>query len=299
MDQTDTLDQNAAAIAGEYMGGVAWPTVVLGPVLGIAYIATVLMTLAGTLSLWLAVPLVALLTYLSYTVLHEAVHGSIAGNEHSLRWLNDALGYLAAWITMIPLTAHRHEHLAHHRHTNEPSNDPDFHIASMHRSPLAPVHAVCRAWVSQFRYYGQHRWRSAAPRQNLCLCVELGTALLPRLGVLAAGYWLEALTLFVVAWLIGAMTLIYLFAYLVHKPHAQAGRYSDTSTIMLPSPLHPLLTWCWMYQNYHSIHHLFPRVPFYRYATVYEGIAGVMAARGAPIYRISAPGLVPPGPGLP
>ena len=200
---------------------------------------------------------------------------------------------------MIPLTAHRHEHLAHHRHTNDPSKDPDFHIASMHRSLLAPAHAVLRAWVSQFSYYKQHRWRSAPLRQNLCLCVEVGAALLPRLGVLAAGYWLEALTLFVVAWLIGAMALIYLFAYLVHKPHEQVGRYSDTSTIIFPPPLRALLTWCWMYQNYHSIHHLFPRVPFYRYATVYEGIAGVMAARGAPIYRISAPGLVPPGPGLP
>jgi beta-carotene hydroxylase len=82
--------------------------------------------------------------------------------------------------------------------------------------------------------------------------------------------------------------VLYLFAYIVHRPHAQAGRYVDTSTILLPAPQ---LSWLWMFQNYHSIHHLFPRVPFYKYERLYTEIEDIMAAKGAPVYRMTARGL--------
>ncbi len=214
MSKTDVLDQQAIASARQYMGVVAWPTIVLGLVLGASYFATVIMALTGDLSLWLAVPMVAVLTYLNYTILHESVHGSISGNRQSLRWLNKAMGYMAAWILMIPLTAHRYEHIAHHRHTNDEATDPDFHIGQMRGSLPAAV------------------------------------------------------------------------------------RYVDTSIILLPRVLHTPLTWLWMFQNYHSIHHLFPRMPFYKYATLYEEIEDVMMAKGAPIYRVTVRGLEPSSPTL-
>ena len=87
------------------------------------------------------------------------------------------------------------------------------------------------------------------------------------------------------------IVLLYLFAYIVHRPHEQVGRYKDTSTILLPGPLGTLLTWLWMFQNYHSIHHLFPRVPFYQYARLYREIEEIMVAREAPVYRITTRGL--------
>jgi len=298
VSKTDLLDRKAVASARQYMGMVAWPTIILGLMLGASYIATVVMALTGLLSLWLAVPLVAALTYFSYTILHESVHGSITGNDRSLRWLNKALGYMAAWIVMIPLTAHRHEHTAHHRHANDEAGDPDFHVGNMRSSFLAPVHAALRAWVSQFSYYGKNRWTDAPPRQNLYLCLEVTAALLPRLAVLLAGYWVEGLALFVGGWLIGAIVLLYLFAYVVHRPHEQVGRYLDTSTILTPGPLGTLLTWLWLFQNYHSIHHLFPRVPFYHYAKLYKEIEEIMAAKGAPVYRATVFGLEPLSPEL-
>jgi beta-carotene hydroxylase len=263
----------------------------LALVVGVTYIATVAMALTGALSLWLAVPLVALLTYVSYTVLHESTHGSIAGNRRSLRWVNEGLGYMAAWILMIPLTAHRYEHKAHHRHTNDEERDPDFHVGQMGNSPVAAARAAVRASIAQFSFYSKTRWPTAPSKQKLVLCLEVAAALVPRVMVLAAGYWVEGLALFVLAWLIGAVTLLYLFAYIVHRPHQQIGRYVDTSTILLPGPLHTPLTWLWLFQNYHSIHHLFPRMPFYRYATVYEKIKDIMTAKGSPVYRITVRGL--------
>ena len=291
MSKTDALDQQAIARARQYMGVVAWPTIVLGLVLGASYFATVIMALTGDLSLWLAVPVVAVLTYLNYTILHESVHGSISGNRRSLRWINKAMGYMAAWILMIPLTAHRHEHIAHHRHTNDAATDPDFHIVQMRGSLAAALRATVRASINQFSYYSKNRWAVAPAKQNVILCLEVAAALIPRLAVFAAGYWAEGLALFVLGWLMGATVLLYLFAYLVHQPHDRTGRYVDTSTILLPRPLRTPFTWLWMFQNYHSIHHLFPRVPFYQYATLFDEIEDVMTAKGAPIYGVSIRGL--------
>lgn len=291
MSEAHRLDQEAVASASQHMSLVAWPTVVLGVVLALAYMAAVATTLSGLLPLWLAVPLVAMIIYLSYTVLHESVHGSITGNHGSLRWLNKTLGYMAAWITMIPFTAHRYEHIAHHRYANDEERDPDFHAGKMCDSLLAPISAVLRAWSSQFSFYAKYRWSKAPAKERAQLGFEVAIALAPRLAVFVAGYWTEGLALFVVAWFIGAMVLLYLFAYIVHRPHDRVGRYSDTSTILLPRPIRRVLTWLWMYQNYHSIHHLFPRVPFYRYPVVYREIEDVLEARRAPVYRVSARGL--------
>jgi beta-carotene hydroxylase len=231
------------------MAKVAWPTVILGSFVGVAYIATVAMALTGLLPLWLAVPIVAVLTYASYTVAHESVHGSISGNHGSLRWLNKALGYMAAWILMIPLTAHRHEHMAHHRHANDPVHDPDFPVAKMQNSLPAAARAAVEITVGQFSHYFKHRWKKAPVKQNLAMCLEVAAAIIPRLAVVVSGYWVEGLVLFVLAWLVGVVVLLYLFAYIVHRPHERMGRYADTSTILLPGVLGTLLTWLWLFQG--------------------------------------------------
>jgi fatty acid desaturase len=291
MDTKDKLDLAALNAAKRHMGKVAWPTVVLGVVLAAAYLATPVLVVMKLMPLAAAVPLVALLTYASYTVLHEAAHGSISGSNTSLRWLNEAMGYIAAWILMIPLSAHRHEHLAHHRHTNQPDADPDYMVADMARSPFHAIRAAVSVYTGQYRYYLEHRWSKAPRSQNLYLCLEAFAALAPRLAFLAAGYWVEGLALFAIGWVSGIAVLMFLFAYIVHRPHERVGRYLDTSTIVVDGWAGRLLTPLWGYQNYHSIHHLFPRVPFYTYRALYQEIEPIMMARGAPIYHLSAHGL--------
>ncbi|MGB5332431.1 MAG: fatty acid desaturase [Woeseiaceae bacterium] len=298
MTKPDVLDQKALASARRYMATIAWPTVILGLVAAVTYVTTVAMAIAGMLSLWVAVPIVAIVTYASYTVAHDSIHGSISGNRASMRWINKALGYMAAWVLMIPLTAHRHEHMAHHRHVNDPVHDPDFPVGRMQDSVLAAARVAIQITIGQFSHYFKHRWKKAPAKQNLVMCLEVATAILPRLAILISGYWVEGLLLFGLAWLIGVVVLLYLFAYIVHRPHEEAGRYIDTSTILLPGPLGTLLTWLWLFQNYHSIHHLFPRVPFYNYAKLYREIEEIMLAKGAPVYRVTMRGLKPVSTGL-
>ena len=291
MENEDNLDMLALKAAQQHMGKVAWPTVVLGMVVVVVYLATPVLVLMDMLPLVAAVPLMAFLTYASYTVLHDAAHGSISGSNTSLRWLNETMGYIAAWIMMIPLTAHRHEHLAHHRHTNQPDADPDYLVADMTRSPIHAIRAAIKMYTGQYHYYAKNRWSKGQSSQNLYFCLEVFAALAPRIAFLAAGFWVEGVALFVIGWILGISALLFLFAYIVHTPHASVGRYVDTSTIVVDGPIGSIVTLLWGFQNYHSIHHLFPRVPFYSYRAVFEEIEPIMTARGAPIYRLGAGGL--------
>ena len=77
----------------------------------------------------------------------------------------------------------------------------------------------------------------------------------------------------------------------MHNSYQEVGRYVDTSTIVVAGPVNGVMTWLWLFQNYHSIHHLFPRVPFYRYRELFDAIEPIMLARGAPIYRLGLSGL--------
>lgn len=293
MQKPDTLDMKALACAQNYMGAVAWTTIAFALVVVSAYALTIILALQGTLALWLATPLVAVLTYLSYTILHESAHGSISGSQRQMRWLNELLGYAAAWILMMPLTAHRHEHLAHHRHTNDPDDDPDFHVSEIRRSLLKACTGTLRIYVEQYRYYLGHRWQRGPARQNVNLCLEVAAIFVPRLALLAAGFGTEVVCLFVLGWLAGVILTLYLFAYLVHRPHEAVGRYVDTSTVIAPTPFNGIVTWLWVFQNYHAIHHLFPRVPCYHYPRLFADIEGIMVEKGAPIYTLGWNGLRP------
>jgi fatty acid desaturase len=292
MNKADPLDQQALFAARNYMGDTAWPTICLGIFVSTAYLTIPVLVVLGVLPLIIAIPAMAYITYAAYTVLHEAVHGSISGSNKSLRWLNETLGYIMGWILMIPLTAHRHEHLAHHRNTNQPESDPDFVIADMVDSPGHALGSALQVFLGQLRYYRAQRWNRGPRNQDIYLCMEVVAAIIPRVAFFAAGFWLEGLGLFVLAWLLGIALLMFLFAYVVHTPHKSVGRYVDTSTFVIPGKIGKLVTALWGYQNYHSIHHLFPRVPFYHYPDLFNEIEETMRAKGAPIYQLPIPGLL-------
>ncbi|WP_255376211.1 fatty acid desaturase [Oleiphilus sp. HI0066] len=42
----------------------------------------------------------------------------------------------------------------------------------------------------------------------------------------------------------------------------------------------------WVGQNLHAIHHLFPRVPFYKYHALYRDIQPILRKQGTPILGV-------------
>ena len=174
------LNQQALQAARDYSQKVAWPTVILAIVVFVGYWALPLLVIFNNLSLLIAIPLMAVLTYASYTVLHEAVHYCISGNIKSLRWLNDAMGYLAATVLLTPLIAHRCEHLKHHRNANDGSNDPDQYSAEIVTSVKLMLKSCWIGIAGQFTTYMADRWDNAPASQNRILIIEVLVALAMR-----------------------------------------------------------------------------------------------------------------------
>ncbi len=276
-------EAQANAVARLAMGEVAWPTIVLAAGLFTAYPAVLIGFAMGSLPLWVATLLLSVIVYASYTVLHEAVHGSINGQNRSLKWANDALGYIAGQIIGTSMLAHRKEHLAHHIHTNIEGQDPDLPLAG--RPGFYLVLGAIRALPYQLLYYLRTHWVRASTRERGTIIFETVFALAWRLGVVYALGWTAAFWLLVVANLVGIFITVVLFAWIVHHPHKEFGRYKDTAAFVFPKPFDTLISGLWLFQNYHAIHHLFPRVPFYRYRQVFNQIEPVMKQNRAPIHR--------------
>ena len=77
----------------------------------------------------------------------------------------------------------------------------------------------------------------------------------------------------------------YWFAYRPHSPYLEEQRYKNTTSLIMPNWL-KFLEWFWLGQNLHSIHHLFPRIPFYHYHKVHREIESVMRAHGTKMIGI-------------
>jgi len=99
---------------------------------------------------------------------------------------------------------------------------------------------------------------------------------------------------------IAVLFLAYTFDYIPHRPHdtphsvdiyastsrvqgfVQAGTGLGASALTLPL----------LYQNYHNVHHLYPAVPFYKYAALWDRYSGEMLQRGTrvvPFYNSKTP----------
>ncbi|MEO1042611.1 MAG: fatty acid desaturase [Pseudomonadota bacterium] len=284
---TETLgdmDVRASRVAQRFMGATAWPTILGGSGLVVVYAATLVLSALGALPLWIAFPLTAALVFASYTVMHESVHGSICGKDKSLKWLNDALGFAVGQILGGSYLVHQKEHMAHHRHTNEDEKDPDKGYVG--GSVFRVLAAVFVAQPSQLRFYMKNHWQTASTRTKSLIITEYAAAFAWRLAFIVLAGWQISLMLLLGATAAGIFVLLATFAWVVHRPFDVVGRYKDTSAIVFPEPFDTVITWLWLYQNYHAIHHLFPRVPFYHYRNVFAEIEDVMIANGAPILRV-------------
>lgn len=280
MDDLASLNRFAIAAAQKRMGTVAWGTAALAFSVALAFTANLYAFAAGMLPIGLALIILAALTYASYTPLHEAAHGNIHGGNDRFRWLNEACGYLCAPMIMLPHSSHRLEHLNHHRYTNDPARDPDFHISVLCQSPryflIAPWKLL---WIHSTYIFRQHWTTNATLADKATYLAEVAFSLGWRAIFLAKAPLIPALIVLLGGYALGAYFTIYWFAYRPHFPYTQTGRYKDTSSLIVPAWLKPF-EWIWLGQTLHSIHHAFPRVPFYRYHGLFREIEPAMRAHG-------------------
>jgi fatty acid desaturase len=251
-----------------YQGMVAWPTVFLALGILIAFVAVTALACLRIIPLWAGLVLNTLILYADQTPLHEACHGNIAGKDSSLTWLNHLVGYVAGTILLHEYKAFRHMHLAHHRETNNPDLDPD-HWVDVHG--FFPVLFRCLTIVFWYQHYF---WKYIAFKPHipgmrpLAIHIMVAYAIYYGLaiGLSVMGYWREVLMLWIFPHVLASALIIYLFAYLAHQPHVARERYRDTNVFWFKGKIAgPLVNALYFFQNFHLVHHLFPRVPFYLY----------------------------------
>lgn len=275
----------AISVAKVHMGHVAWGTVALSVAVLLLYVVSFYLVAINVMPVWLAFIAVCITTYMAYTPVHEAVHNNINGDNTGLQWLNDACGYLCAQLLIIPYSAHKIEHFTHHRYTNQPNKDPDYIISGVMRGGLFSIIAISKFLWNQITYPLHNHWGEMPLSGKLIYTAELSVAVVWRAALFMLLPVSSAMLLVVMAYVISVVFTSYWFAYRPHHPYQEVARYKNTSSLIMPRWMKPL-EWFWLGQNLHSIHHAFPRIPFYRYHAVFRIIEPALRAHDAPVIGV-------------
>lgn len=269
-----------APVWKRFCGGLAVGTLGLSGVAVGGFVLCSGLAASGVLPIWAAALLNTIFAYLAFTPAHEAAHGNIHGTHARLKWLNELIGWACAGVLLAPFSAFRVLHLTHHSHTNDSERDPDYWVAG----PPSEVAFRCltilphyywdfiRGPTSRTGAARKKRWASLWGALVLAAGISLGSWL---------GYGGIILTLWVIPAVLASSLLALVFDWLPHVPHVSTERYLDTRVLLFPG-LELLLVG----QNYHLIHHLYPRIPFYRYAACFRTIRPTLEAEGANITEL-------------
>lgn len=267
---------------------VAWGTIALFGGIVLGYILTINAALSGALHYGIATLLLGYFCFASFTVMHDAGHGSIVKIGSKLKPLETLLGWLSSVPLLIaPYRAFQRIHDRHHAFTNDPERDPD-HFSFGDR--------WYQVLLNTFFIPIQYHWLMFTKLRHIkvirstylstivyTLCVFGGLTVLAL-----AGYGWEVLCFAVIPTLIAVFLLVMFFDFIPHHPQASLDPYHNTR--IYPGPLMNLAL---LGQNYHLIHHLYPRLPWYKYQGLYRDIRPELEAKGAPIEDVL--GLMSPG----
>jgi ferredoxin-NADP reductase/fatty acid desaturase len=272
------VTKNYTALWQGSIPNIAWGTLALLLMIVCGYILVVSSTLAGLISYPFASIICTYLCFASFTIQHDAGHGNIFKMGSALKPLENAIG----WVASIPLLVSPYRlfktiHDRHHAFTNDPERDPDhFSFGTKWYQILLNTYYMPLKYLIMALTTLRHIkiFRDTYISSALYLLLVLGS-----LAVLAFhGYTSEVFTFALIPTVITTFLLVIFFDYVPHHPHKSQGRYHNTR--IYPSKILNILL---LGQNYHLIHHMYPRLPWYTYQTVFYKILPDLEAHGAPI----------------
>ena len=200
-----------------------------------------------------------------FTLQHECTHNT----PFSSRWLNTLIGHITAIILFQPFLWFRHFHMAHHRHTNIKGKDPE--LAGLPKPESWPELLLHLSTITYWRdkvvllwqtasgsnfadYVPKHARRAVQTEAIFMLTCYAGLAAL----IWAGQYWI--VTLWLLPLIIGFPFLrLYLLAE--HGRCPQVVNMFENSRTVYTNKLICFLAWN---MPYHTEHHIFPAVPFYK-----------------------------------
>lgn len=259
---------------------VAWPTLLLSFGAVFLWMLSAALFHAQMITAGLALFLCFVASFAAFTPFHDAAHQSIARSH----WINEVVGRICALLLFGPFPAFRYVHLEHHKYTNDPADDPDFW------SGRGPTWLLPLRWLSQdFHYYYfvtlRRKERPAGELVESALTL-LAIAVAVVIAMLSGHGW-EVFLCWVLPSRLALLALAFSFDYLPHRPHQVKS--ADNPYLATRILLSPVLTVLFIYQNYHLIHHLFPGIPFYRYAKAWKLRREDLIARNATVTVLFPP----------
>lgn len=264
-----------------YANGIAWGTIALAIGVTLAYLAMIAGIAAEKISLPTGMLIATVLIYLGFTVAHEAGHGNIA---HGVTWMKPVermLGWsMNLLFLVLPFGLFAKIHDYHHAFTNDPERDPDHWVSG--DTWLA---ASWRAMTLPFNYLyltlTRFKKDPVITQTHISSIVYYMVTSTIVIGLISAGFAWELLIIGILPVLLASFILGMLFDWIPHKPTRQQGRYQNTRSYLFPGL--KILT---LGQNYHHIHHLYPRVTWYHYQRVFNRIRPALEAKHAPIEHL-------------
>lgn len=261
----------AARIPSGQARCVEWPTLLL--LIGCWSLWGLAVILISPVFPWLGSGILVLTLVLHASLTHEVCHG------HPLpsRWMSEALVYLNPGLA-IPYLRFRDTHLAHHQDAilTDPYDDPESNYldpASWRKMP-AWLRAVRRInntlggriligpALGQWAFMaGDIRAIRAGDGQVLKGWLLHG----PFLGIMLVAVALSPMSIW--AYLLccyAALSVLKIRTFLEHQAHERAR----CRTVIIED--RGLLSFLFLNNNLHVVHHMHPRVPWYRLPALYE-----------------------------
>ncbi|MEZ5926204.1 MAG: fatty acid desaturase [Hyphomicrobiaceae bacterium] len=236
-----------------------------------AHLGAIGLTTAAILSTdtpLLLVPLLVLhgiLLIFLFTPLHETIHGT----AFRTAWLNDAVSHLLGFLILLPPRWFRYFHLAHHRHTQDPQNDPELSSPK----PRSIGQYLWRLtgisyWTSEVRLIataaaGHVSDPFVPPKGRPKVIIECRAFLAGYLLLGLASVWLGT-GLLIWLWVLPAILgQPFLRAYLMAEHTGLplvSNMLSNSRTVFASWPVQ----WLAWNMPHHAAHHALPVVPFHR-----------------------------------
>ncbi len=243
---------------------LARPTVALFVVCWATWIGSTALALSGAWPWALGVVVNAIACFAMFTVSHEASHHTLSTARGANLWFGRFANLLFA--PHAGFQTWRFIHMQHHRFTNhDDGSDPDHYT---HRGAT---------WTMPLRWLTIDLWYMVfyvpklpgRPRGEQVELVVTWLLVGSSLGAaIVTGHLDAVLVLYLLPIRMAVLVLGWSFDYLPHSGlHEKVDKYKATrNRVGAERLLNPLM----LYQNYHLVHHLHPRVPFYRYVAVWR-----------------------------
>ncbi|MBT8220632.1 MAG: fatty acid desaturase [Bacteroidia bacterium] len=268
----------------QFSSKVAYPTIVMTIVAVAVYVMISIAVIQGAIHYGWAILINSIMAYLLFTSMHEAGHLNISGKHTSLRWIDEIIGWVSGIPLLAPFYTFRTIHFRHHAFTNDPEKDPDHWLASknffallFHSTTIFPVYLIKGLQLLLF----EPKIPRKVKKDLRIGYVGLAVIVMMIVGLSMIIGWGMVLKIWILPAIVAQIFLAITFDWLPHHPHEERDRYQNTRIIDIPG-----LNLFMLGQNYHLIHHLYPKIPFYNYKEFYHEHQDTFKEKGTEIIEV-------------